>query len=63
MECKVLASGTTALRPARELPEGSRLQLITGLRGSVSHVELMRGLMVAEKGSSCSHSGVRMDEE
>jgi serine/threonine protein kinase len=61
----VVSSLKTTLRPARELPAGSRLQLITGLRGIVYDIELMSGLMQPSKGGSgsCGYSGERMDED
>lgn len=59
----MLASGKTQVRPALELPREARLQLITGLRGSVSRIELMRGLMQASGPAPCSYSGVRLEED
>jgi len=63
LDCAVLASGKTQVRPALELPREARLQLITGLRGSVSRIELMRGLMQASGPAPCSYSGVRLEED
>ncbi len=53
----------TAIRPARTLPPETRLQLITGLRGSVQRLELMTGLMQPSAPRDCSFSGERLDEE
>jgi serine/threonine protein kinase len=58
VSCTVVGSTVTLLRPARELPEGSLLHLITGFRGDVDSIELTRGIMVATKGDkTCSYSG------
>ena len=65
MNCVKLAQRITTVRPARELPAGSKLQLITGLRGRVDRIEIQRGLMKPTEGStpsSCGYSGSRMDE-
>lgn len=53
----------TSIRPALELPAGSRLQLVKGLRGSVSNLELMNGLMKPSGPKPCSYSGEALGEE
>lgn len=50
----------THVRPARELPPGSRLQLITGLRGSVRQIELINGLMRPSGPKNCSYTGEQL---
>ena len=57
------ASVVTKVRPARELPEGSRLHFVKGLRGSVSNLELMSGLMKPSGPKPCSYTGEAMNEE
>ena len=58
------ASTITSVRPARELPEGSRLQLVKGFRGTVSSLGISTGLMQPSSPTKpCSYSVVRLDEE
>ena len=57
---RTLAQTVTAIRPAQQLPEGSKLQLITGFRGVVTSIELMRGLMKST--GNGSYSGERLGE-
>lgn len=63
VHCVTLAKKLTTVRPARELPQGSKLQLITGLRGIAHQIELMRGLMRAAAEPNCSYSGERLGED
>ena len=63
MNCVTLAKTITTVRPARELPAGAKVQLITGLRGIVNQIKLMRGLMRAtgSAGSGCGYSGEQLE--
>lgn len=58
------ASTITAVRPARELPAGSRLQMVKGFRGTVSSLGISTGLMQPSSPTKpCSYSSVRLEEE
>jgi serine/threonine protein kinase len=58
------ASTITTVRPARELPEGSRLQMVKGFRGTVSSLGISTGLMQpSSPAKPCGYSGVRLEEE
>ena len=61
--CVTLGKTVTTLKPARTLPSGTRLELLTGLRGIVSEVELFRGVMKAGESGGCSYSGDRLGED
>jgi hypothetical protein len=61
--CVTLGKLVTAVRPARTLPPEARLQLLTGVRGIVTELELFRGVMRVGEGAGCSYQGDRLGED
>ncbi len=63
LDCIALAKAVTSVRPAKTLPDGSTLRVVTGFRGVVDTVNLSRGLTRPLPHTSCGYSTVRQDED